>query len=165
MPQPANAYDGGTLSGVQGMPNHWRKDCDSGAQQRHSVIGIQPSRYGNREARLNFDECGEAAGTPDAGLLLIGAEMLLMVHAPFATPAGTGLPANADANAWAQVRDTAAHLNNLTNDFVARDNRRIGKRPANSNPIQIAAAHATVRDAHQHLTVSEFIDGNGGRDK
>jgi hypothetical protein len=69
------------------------------------------------------------------------------------------LPANPDAGSDCQFRDTAAQLNDLTHDLVACD------RPSDSNPVQIAPAHATVRDPHEHFVVSQVIDGNGGRDK
>jgi hypothetical protein len=55
----------------------------------------------------------------------------------------------------------AAQLNDFADNFVAGDYRRARFRPRSRDPGEIAAAHAAVRDAHQHLVVASFVDGNG----
>ena len=148
--EPADADDADGIARAEVTPQGG-EDGVSGAQERRSGLGGECVGQGIGEAAVDVDVVGESAVAADAGGGLGWATGFFALDAPFAGHATGALPPNADAPAQFEAGHAGTNGRNGSDDLMSGDQRELGDAPIVVEKMQVAVAHAAVRDGHLDL--------------
>jgi len=116
------------------VPRGWKHagaqrgvNADAGAHQHRGLFGAHGGRERIRKSMVDDDRRGETTvGNADAAIGDVEAELFLSLETPLAVPAGTRLPADADAVALLQAGGFPAQGRHMADDLVAGNERIAG---------------------------------------